>query len=204
MTTNRPGVLARVAAHRATAREAVGRFVCGDPVEDLVQDSPLDRLESLLRAFDHARGPPGAAERRVAVMPQPLILDRSFEPARVRQPRKLAVADAEERRELPDRRDLGHRPASPAHRGLWHQPPADLRRTRTSSPTSRLSLSVSSMKLASSRGRSAGGRWYAARTSCATACTQRGRRSSARPARSTSARSFHTPARNASAKQRAR
>ena len=130
------GVLACVAADRPAAREAVRCVVCGDPVENVVQDPSVDRLEPALRPLDHPHRPTWPAQRRVPVVAKPLLLDRALERACVREPRKLSVADTKEAGQGADRRDLGHRPPSPPHRRLRQQPSTDCRRL----PADRLAL----------------------------------------------------------------
>ena len=107
LTRVQPGV----ADDRAASREAVGRVVDGDVVEDLAQDPALDLLEARLRGFDDPRQPAPAADRAVAVVAQSLIGDRALEAAHVGQPGELSVAQLEAFGQLGDRVDRGDRPA---------------------------------------------------------------------------------------------
>lgn len=114
-----------VAARGPAAREAVCGLVRGDPVEQLVQQAPLDRLQSRLGPLDRARRTAVAGQPGVAVVAQPLVGDPALEPAGVGEPGELAVPDLEEARQGVHRMQLGHRPAAPPHRELGQEPAAN-------------------------------------------------------------------------------
>ena len=110
-------VAARVVDDRAPAREALGRLVDRDVVEDLTQDPALDLLEAELGGLDDARQPAAAGHRGVAVVAQPLGGDGPLQSAHVGQPRQLPVGELERRPPVSDTDgDTGDRPVT-AQRG---------------------------------------------------------------------------------------
>jgi hypothetical protein len=105
-----------VAAGGPTPGEPVRRLVGGDPIQQLMQQTPLNRLELWLGALDQPRRAVAARQPGVVVVAQPGVGDGPLEPACVGQPVEPAVAQLEELRQQRRRVDLGHRPAAPAHR----------------------------------------------------------------------------------------
>ena len=92
-----------VADDRAAGDEAVRRRVRRDLAEDLPEDPALHLLQTQLRRLDHAGQARRRVDREIAVVAQPLTLDRALETADVGQPRELAVAQFQPLRELRDR-----------------------------------------------------------------------------------------------------
>ena len=84
-----------------------------DPVEQLVQEPTLQRLQPRLRPLDHARRAGLPRQSCVAVVAQALVVDHPLEPAHVGEPLQLADVERQPRRQVADRVDPRHRPARP-------------------------------------------------------------------------------------------
>ena len=187
------GVLACVAAYRSAAREAVRCVVCGDPVEDR-RAAPAGGSPSACASAARSPAPADPAGAATCTGSAAAAPPRPCARARVR-PRTTQALRRSRQGSWPGRRQTRSRaPASaaapsPAQAATIDGPRGGPGRRRLAG-----SCIATAMNLASSRGASAGGRWYAASTSRATCRTHRGRDPEhGRPGRPAHARSTPRP-----------